>query len=87
MTKVLEARLLGRIRTDPKVLTGKPVIDGTRIAVEFIVKLLAQGMSEMEILSEYPRLKADDIRAALLYAEKILEHEAVFPLAARRSAH
>ena len=86
VTKILEARLLGRIRTDPRVLCGKPVIAGTRIAVDFIVKLLAQGMSREEILDEYPRLKAEDIQAALLYAEKVLEQEAVFPLPAR-SAH
>ena len=87
MTKVLEARLLERIRVDQRVLTGKPVIAGTRIAVDFILKLLAQGMNQADILHEYPRLKAEDIQAALLYAEKVLEHEAVFPLPARRSAH
>ncbi|HEX4046208.1 MAG TPA: DUF433 domain-containing protein, partial [Elusimicrobiota bacterium] len=50
MTKVIEARLLERIRTDPRVLTGKPVIAGTRMAVDFILKLLAQGMSQADIL-------------------------------------
>ena len=85
MTKVLEAKLLDRIRSDSRILTGKPVIAGTRISVDFIVKLLAQGMSQPEILREYPRLKAEDIQAALLYAEKVLEHEAVFPLPVRRA--
>lgn len=87
MTKLLEARLLGRIRLDPRVLTGKPVIDGTRISVDFILKLMAQGMAQERILSEYPRLKAEDIQAALLYAEKVLERESVFPLPARRLGH
>lgn len=87
MTKVIEARLLERIQADPLVLTGKPVIAGTRIAVDFILKLLAQGMSQAEILNEHPRLKTEDIQAALLYAEKVLEHEAVFPLPARTPAH
>ena len=86
MTKVLEARLLERIRTDPRVLTGKPVIAGTRIAVDFILKLLAQGMNQADILHEYPRLKSEDIQAALLYAEKVLEHAAVFPLPPRHSS-
>lgn len=66
MTKVIEARLLERIRQDPRVLTGKPVIAGTRISVDFVLKLMAQGMPEDEILSEYPRLKHEDIQAALL---------------------
>lgn len=86
MTKAVEARLLERIRRDPRVLTGKPVIAGTRIAVDFILKLMAQGFSQKDILHEHPRLAAEDIQAALLYAEKILEHEAVFPLPARRPA-
>ena len=75
-----EAKLLSRIRTDPRVLTGKPVIAGTRIAVDFILKLLVQGMEREDILREHPRLRAEDIQAALLYAEKVLESESVFPL-------
>ncbi len=86
MTKLTESRLLGRIRQNPKVLAGKPVIAGTRIAVDFILKLLAQGQTRETILSEYPRLRPQDIQAALLYAEKILAQDAVFPLPAR-SAH
>lgn len=82
MTKEMESRLLDRIRQDPKVLAGKPVIAGTRIAVDFILKLLAQGLSREDILAEYPRLKPQDVQAALLYAEKVLEREAVFPLPA-----
>lgn len=85
MTKVTESRLLARVRQDPKVLAGKPVIAGTRISVDFILKLLAQGRSQARILSEYPRLRAQDIQAALLYAEKVLEQETVFPLPAHPS--
>jgi len=58
-------RLLRRISVDPKVMVGKPVIRGTRIPVELIVKMLAQGISDDEILQEYPRLKAEDIKAAV----------------------
>lgn len=77
-----EAKLLGRIRMDPRVLTGKPVIAGTRIAVDFILKLLARGTAKEEILREHPRLRSEDIQAALLYAEKVLESESVFPMPA-----
>jgi len=62
-------------------MVGKPVIRGTRIPVELIVRMLAQGISETDILREYPRLQPDDIRAALVYAAQVLSHEDVFPLA------
>ena len=48
-------------------MVGKPVIRGTRIPVELIVRMLAQGISEDDILKEYPRLRTEDIRAALAY--------------------
>ncbi len=73
-------KLLSRVVVDPEILVGKPVIKGTRIAVSFIIELLANGMSEKEILAEYPQLKKDDIKAALLYASKCLEREVTVPL-------
>jgi uncharacterized protein (DUF433 family) len=72
--------LLERISINPKVMVGKPVIRGTRIPIELIVKMLAQGISEQEILREYPRLKADDIKAALAYASVVLSNEEIFPI-------
>jgi uncharacterized protein (DUF433 family) len=54
-----------RIVADPGVLTGKPVIKGTRIAVEFVLDLLANGWTESEILQNYPRLTHEDIQACL----------------------
>lgn len=57
-----------RITVDPEVMVGKPVIKGTRIPVELIVRMLGQGISEEEILADYPRLQPEDIRAALTYA-------------------
>ncbi len=57
-----------RISLDPKVLVGKPVIKGTRIAVAFVTELLAQGWSEAEILRNYPHLSIKDIRACRMYA-------------------
>lgn len=68
-----------RITMNPKVLIGKPVFRGTRIPVELVVRMLAQGISEADILREYPRLAPDDIRAALAYAAEVIADEAVFP--------
>jgi len=73
-------QLLKRISVDAKVMVGKPVIRGTRIPVELILRMLAQGISEGEILREHPGLRAEDIRAALAYAAEVLAHEDVLPL-------
>ena len=70
-----------RIVVDPEILVGKPVVRGTRIAVEFVVELLAQGWTEAEILDNYPALTLADIRACLAYAADALKSERVFPLA------
>jgi uncharacterized protein (DUF433 family) len=69
-----------RIVADPKVLDGKPVIKGTRLAVEFILDLLAGGWSEAEILQNYPRLAHEDIQACLSYASTLIKSEKVFPI-------
>lgn len=69
-----------RIIADPKVLTGKPVIKGTRIAVEFILDLLANGWPESEILQNYPRLTHEDIQACLSYASELVKSEKVYPI-------
>lgn len=69
-----------RIAIDPDVLTGKPIIKGTRLAVEFIIDLLAQGWTEEEILRNYPGLTPQDIRACLIYASNTLKAERVYPL-------
>jgi uncharacterized protein (DUF433 family) len=68
-----------RIIMDPRIMVGKPVIRGTRIPVELIVRMLAQGMSQSDILKESPRLQTEDISAALAYAARVLADEAVFP--------
>jgi uncharacterized protein (DUF433 family) len=70
-----------RIIIDPEVLTGKAIIKGTRLAVEFIVGLLAQGWSENNILQNYPGLTREDILACLSYAREVLQDERVYPLA------
>jgi len=78
---IMEPRLLDRIEVNPKVMVGKPVIKGTRIPVELILRMLSQGISEEEILEEYPHLTKEDIQAALAYAAEALAVEEVLPLA------
>ncbi len=68
-----------RIIIDPKILVGKPVIKGTRLAVEFIVELLAQGWAESEILRNYPGIEREDISACLAYATNLLKTEQIYP--------
>ncbi len=71
-----------RIAVDPGVLVGKPVIKGTRLAVEFVVDLLAQGWTEEQITTSYPGITREDIRACLHYATYVLRDERVFPVPA-----
>ena len=68
--------LLDRITINPRVMAGKPVIRGTRITVDLILKLLAAGMKPEEIAEDY-KISVEDVRAALLYAAKILGYEEV----------
>lgn len=70
-----------RISIDPQILVGKPVIKGTRISVEFLVGLLAQGWTFEQVLENYPGLTREDILAALQYARDRIASERVFPLA------
>lgn len=67
-----------RIVVDPNILVGKPVVRGTRLSVEFIITLLAQGWSVEEILKSYPRLSREDVLACLAYASAVLEAERVY---------
>jgi uncharacterized protein (DUF433 family) len=67
-----------RITVDPKVLVGKPIVKGTRIAVEFVIDLLARGWTPERILKEYDHLKPEDIRACLAYASEVLKTEKVY---------
>lgn len=69
------------IELDPEVLVGKPVLKGTRLAVEFVFDLIASGMSEPEILANYPRLTHEGILARVAYASELVRNERVIPLA------
>ena len=73
-----EKTLLKRVIVDPKIMLGKPVIKGTRLPVEIIIEKIAYGATKEDILGDYPFLKEDDIRAALLYAAKCIAHKEVF---------
>jgi uncharacterized protein (DUF433 family) len=70
------------IELNPEVLVGKPVLKGTRLAVEFILEMLAEGVSEQEILANHPRLTREGILACIAYATEIVRSEGVFPLSA-----
>ena len=72
-------KLMKRITMDPKIMVGEPVIRGTRITVQHIVGLLASGMTEEQILSEYDGLTEHDIRACLLFAAEALGDSASRP--------
>lgn len=71
-----------RITLDPKVLAGKPVLRGTRLSVEFVIGLMAEGWGEADILANYPGITHEDIIACLAYARDTLSSEKVFPSAA-----
>jgi uncharacterized protein (DUF433 family) len=71
-----------RITLDPDILAGKPVIRGTRLAVEFIIGLMADGWTEADVLENYPGIAHEDILACLAYARDTLSSEKVFPSAA-----
>lgn len=68
-----------RITVDSDILAGKPIINGTRISVEFIMELLSSGMNPDDILEEYPHLEREDLTAAFRYATQSLRHEKVYP--------
>ena len=72
-----EQELLERITIDPQVMTGKPIIRGLRISVAQILSALAGGITEKEILDEYPELEPEDIHSALLYARHRVDEERI----------
>jgi uncharacterized protein (DUF433 family) len=77
-----DQKLLERIAMNPKVMTGKPVIKGTRLTVEFILNMLAHGATTSEIINEYKGLASEDIQACILFASKALENTVFMPLMA-----
>ncbi len=69
--------MIDRIEINPQVMMGKPVIRGTRVTIELILRKLSEGTTETELLDAYPRLTKEDIRAAFSYAASSLAHEAI----------
>jgi uncharacterized protein (DUF433 family) len=74
-----EAELLKRITVNPQIFGGKPIVRGRRIAVEHILGMLASGATHEAILEHYPFLEADDIRACLVYARRLVGRERIEP--------
>jgi uncharacterized protein (DUF433 family) len=64
-----------RIVADPAVLAGKPAIKGTRLSVQFLLDLLAQGWDEQKILANYPQLTAEDLQAMFAYTSECFKDE------------
>ncbi len=73
-----------RIIADPEILGGKPIVEGTRLSVEHILGLLASGMSNQEIIEDYPDLSEGSIRAVLSYAVRALQNEIVIDVPSHR---
>ena len=77
---ITDQQLLERIVINPQILTGKPIIKGTRLSVEYILNLLAHGATIAEIIAEYEGLTPSDIQACLLFASKSLSDTNFMPL-------
>jgi len=69
-----------RILIDPRILAGKPIVRGTRLSVDFLLELLAQGWTKEQLLQNYPQLTSEDIQAVLQYAADVLKEARVYPL-------
>jgi uncharacterized protein (DUF433 family) len=72
--------LLSRITVNPRIMVGKPTIRGMRITVEQILRALSGGLSEKELLEEYPELEKADFRAVFAYVTSLVEEEQVYPV-------
>ena len=75
LTRGLIMKLTDRIEMNPKIMLGKPIIRGTRMTVELILRKLSEGATEAELIAAHPSLSSDDIRAAIAYAAEMLAHE------------
>lgn len=69
--------VLKRITADPAIFGGKPIIRGMRISVELVLSLLAQGETAQSVLTDYPELESEDIRACLAYAHAVVAHDRI----------
>lgn len=83
----MEEKIKTRIVINPKIMVGKPIIKGTRIPVDAIIKRMAEGMTGKEILEDYPNLTNDDIRAVLEYSIDVIRGEDIIPLVGEVEKH
>lgn len=74
---VPDPELLNRITSNPEIFGGKPIVRGMRIPADLILSLLAQGVSQEEILDDYPDLEPDDIRACFAYARAVIANDSI----------
>ena len=77
-------KVADHVELNPKIMMGKPVIRGTRITVELILRRLSEGTNERQLLNAHPRLQKEDIKAALVYAADTIAHEKIIPLSPAR---
>jgi uncharacterized protein (DUF433 family) len=77
MSAIPDRTLLSRITANPEIFGGKPIVRGMRISVELVLALMAQGATRDEILTDYPELEPDDIRACLAYAHAVIAHDSL----------
>lgn len=78
--------LIRRITVNPAIFGGKPIVRGRRLAVEHVLGMLAAGDTVDTLLTAYPWLETDDIRACLLYARRLVGHERIEPPLSERTA-
>jgi len=64
-----------RIVADPQILSGKPIIKGTRLSVDFVLSLLAEGWSEAQILENYPQLEHEDLKSVFAFVQACMADE------------
>ncbi len=74
---MVDPSLLRRITSNPEIFGGKPIVRGQRISVELVLSLLAQGVSQQDLLQDYPSLEAQDIQACLAYAHAVIANDSL----------
>jgi uncharacterized protein (DUF433 family) len=80
MPRRFPVTIIDRIEINPKIMMGKPVIRGTRIPVEILLRKLSEEATEADLLEAYPKLTHQDIQAAIRYAADTLAHEEIITL-------
>ena len=73
------------IVSDPGVLAGKPVVKDTRLAVDFLLGLLAEGWTEQQVLENYPHLSKEALQAVFAFSAECMREEAIYPTTARQA--